>query len=140
MFTNYLTEASSKIYSPWVFALGQILSEMPYNILCAVFYWVLFVYPMGFGQGSDGTNGTGFQLLVVLFMMLFGVSFGQLIASISPTFQVAVIWTPFLALMLSCFCGVTIPYPQLNSFWRSWMYELDPYTRTLSAMLSTELQ
>lgn len=27
---------------------------------------------MGFGQGSAGTNGNGFQLLVIIFMELFG--------------------------------------------------------------------
>lgn len=36
-------EASSRIYSPYVFAIGQLLGEMPYSILCAVLYWVLMV-------------------------------------------------------------------------------------------------
>jgi ATP-binding cassette, subfamily G (WHITE), member 2, SNQ2 len=45
-----------------------------------------------------------------------------------------------MGIVLSTFCGVTIPYPQLAKFWRVWMYQLDPYTRTLSAMVSTELQ
>lgn len=63
-----------------------------------------------------------------------------------------------MGIVLSTFCGVTIPYPTLikvsslrtqwgpgyllsrQQFWRSWMYQLDPYTRTLSAMVSTELQ
>jgi hypothetical protein len=33
---------------------------------------------MGFGQGSAGLNGTGFQLLVIIFMLLFGVTLGQI--------------------------------------------------------------
>jgi ATP-binding cassette subfamily G (WHITE) protein 2 (SNQ2) len=43
---------------------------------------------MGFGQGSAGLNGTGFQLLVIIFMMGFGVSLGQLVAALSPSVQV----------------------------------------------------
>jgi ATP-binding cassette, subfamily G (WHITE), member 2, SNQ2 len=43
---------------------------------------------MGFGKGAAGTNGTGFILLVVLFIELFAVSLGQLFASISPSIQV----------------------------------------------------
>jgi hypothetical protein len=43
---------------------------------------------MGFGKGAAGTNGTGFQLLVIIFIELFGVSLGQLIAAISPSIQV----------------------------------------------------
>jgi ATP-binding cassette, subfamily G (WHITE), member 2, SNQ2 len=34
---------------------------------------------------------------------------------------------------------VTIPYPTMNGFWRSWLYQLNPYTR-LWAMVSTELR
>jgi ATP-binding cassette subfamily G (WHITE) protein 2 (SNQ2) len=43
---------------------------------------------MGFGQGTEGLNGTGFQLLVILFMLLFGVTLGQMIAALSPSVQV----------------------------------------------------
>ena len=47
---------------------------------------------MGFGKGAAGTNGTGFQLLVIIFVELFGVSLGQLIAAICPSVQVR--WGP----------------------------------------------
>jgi len=43
---------------------------------------------MGFGQGSAGTNGTGFQLLIIIFMLLFGVTLGQMVAALSPSVQV----------------------------------------------------
>lgn len=95
------------MYSPYVFAIGQLIGEIPYSIICGVLYWVLMVciwdlfdrgrvsvknilkvYPMGFGQGSAGLNGTGFQLLVILFMLLFGVTLGQMIAALSPSVQV----------------------------------------------------
>ncbi|KAL0571220.1 ATP-binding cassette transporter snq2 [Marasmius crinis-equi] len=135
----FIREASSRIYSPYVFALGQVLGEIPYNILCAIVYWVLMVYPMGYGDGSAGVGGTFFQLLVIIFVVLFGISLGQLIAAITPSVQVAVLFNPFLGLVLSTFAGVTIPYPTMGHFWRSWLYELNPYTRLLSSMLSTEL-
>ncbi|KAF9010854.1 ABC-2 type transporter-domain-containing protein [Cyathus striatus] len=135
----FIREASSRIYSPYVFALGQLIGEIPYSILCSIVYWVFMVYPMGFGNGSAGLNGTGFQLLIIMFMMLFGVSLGQLMAAISPSVQVAVLFNPFLGLVLGTFCGVTIPYPSMGRFWRAWLYQLVPYTRTLAAMVSTEL-
>ncbi|KAJ3512950.1 hypothetical protein NLJ89_g3230 [Agrocybe chaxingu] len=128
-----------RIYSPYVFAIGQLIGEIPYSVLCGVLYWVLMVYPMGYGQGSAGLNGTGFQLLIIIFMLLFGVTLGQMVAALSPSVQVAVLFNPFIGLVLSTFCGVPIPYPTMNGFWRSWLYELDPYTRTLAAMVSTEL-
>jgi len=135
----FIRESSSRMYSPFVFAIGQLLGEIPYNILCGILYWVLLVYTIGFGKGDAGLNGTGFQLLIVLFMLLFGISLGQLIAAISPSVQVAVLFNPFIGWFLGTFCGITIPYPTLINFWRSWMYQLNPYTRTVAAAISTEL-
>ncbi|KAJ3509385.1 hypothetical protein NLJ89_g5251 [Agrocybe chaxingu] len=136
---TFIRESSSRIYSPYVFAVGQLIGEIPYSILCGVLYWVVMVYPMGFGQGSAGLNGTGFQLLIIIFMLLFGVTLGQMVAALSPSIQVAVLFNPFIGLVLATFCGVPIPYPTMNSFWRAWLYELNPYTRTVAAMVSTEL-
>lgn len=81
-------ESSSRIYSPYVFAIGQLIGELPYSVLCAFVYWVLMVWPMGFGQGAAGNNGNGFQFLIILFMELFGVTLGQFIGAISPNIQV----------------------------------------------------
>lgn len=135
----FIRESSSRIYSPYVFAIGQLIGEIPYSIACGLLYWVLMVYPMGYGHGSAGINGTGFQLLIILFMLLFGVSCGQMVAALSPSVQVAVLFNPFITLVLSTFCGVTIPYPAMGKFWKAWLYPLNPYTRTLAAMVSTEL-
>ena len=46
------------------------------------------VWPMGFGKGAEGTNGNGFQLLMIVFVELFGITLGQFIAAISPSVQV----------------------------------------------------
>lgn len=35
-------EASSKMYSTVVFAIAQLVSEIPYSILCAVAFYLLF--------------------------------------------------------------------------------------------------
>ena len=68
------------------------------------------------------------------------MTLGQLIGALSPNIQTAALFNPFLALILTTFCGVTIPFGAMAGFWRSWLYQLVPYTRLLSAMLSTELQ
>ena len=46
------------------------------------------VYPTGFGAGSAGLNGTGFQLLVVIFTEFFGVTLAQLFGALAPSIQV----------------------------------------------------
>ena len=94
---------------------------------------------MHFGQGSTGTSGTGFQFLVILITEFYAVTLGQLIASVTPSIQIAALFTAPIQIILTNICGVTIPYPVLGKFWRSWLYQLDPFTRMLAAMLSTEL-
>lgn len=39
----FIRESSSRIYSPYVFAIGQVIGEIPYSILCGFLYWVLMV-------------------------------------------------------------------------------------------------
>lgn len=136
----FIRESSSRIYSPYVFAIGQLIGETPYSVMCAFLYWLLMIWPMGFGKGAAGTNGNGLQLLIIIFVELFGVTLGQLIGAVSPNIQTAGLFNPFLGLILTTFCGVTIPFPTMAKFWRSWLYQLVPYTRVLSAMVSTELQ
>jgi ATP-binding cassette subfamily G (WHITE) protein 2 (SNQ2) len=94
---------------------------------------------MNFGQGSTGKSGTVFQFLVVFIVELYAVALGQLIASISPSIQIAALFTAPIQIILANMCGVTIPYPAISKFWRSWLYQIDPFTRMLAAILSTEL-
>lgn len=68
------------------------------------------------------------------------MSLGQLIASITPSIQITALFTAPVSIILSNICGVTVPYPTLSKFWRDWLYQLDPYTRMVGAMLATELQ
>ena len=94
---------------------------------------------MAFGQGSAGLGGQFFQLLVIVFVEIFGVSLGQFIGAISPSMQIAPLFNPFISLVLGTFAGVTLPYPSLPTYWR-WLNQLTPFTRILGAMLPTELQ
>lgn len=101
-----------------------------------------------------------FQLVVIIFVEMFGVSLGHVVAAITPSVQVGLLFDPFLMVILTTFCsynfdhcgdltlkistflsgGVIIPYPNLAHTWRVWVYRFDPFTRMLGAMLSTELQ
>jgi ABC-type multidrug transport system permease subunit len=40
---------------------------------------------------------------------------------------------------LTLFCGVTIPRPAMPEFWRAWLNPLNPMTRVVAGMMSTEL-
>ena len=38
---TFIRESSSKMYSPYVFALSQLAAEVPYSILCSVVFFLL---------------------------------------------------------------------------------------------------
>ena len=94
---TFIRESHSRLYSPEVFAISQLLSEIPNSIVCAIVYWVLMVYPIGYGRGSSGLNGTGFQLLAIIFTEFFGVTLAQLVGAIAPSIQVCSLSYPPLS-------------------------------------------
>jgi ATP-binding cassette subfamily G (WHITE) protein 2 (SNQ2) len=133
----FTREDSSKMYSPWIFTLGQLLAEMPNSLLCAVVFFLLLTFPAGFQTAPDRA---GYQFLIILITEVFSVTLGQAIAALSPSIFIAALFNPFMLVVMSMFCGVTVPKPNMPKFWSTWMYQLNPFTRLVSGMISTELQ
>ena len=64
-------------------------------------------------------------------------SIGQAIAAYSPNAFFAALANPIiLGAALINFCGVVVPYQQLQAFWRYWMYWLDPFTYLVQGLLT----
>jgi ATP-binding cassette, subfamily G (WHITE), member 2, SNQ2 len=62
-----------------------------------------------------------------------------MLASITPSPRISAQFDPFVIIVFALFCGVTIPYPQMPEGWRVWLYQLDPFTRLVSGMVTTAL-
>lgn len=132
----FFREASSKMYSSTTFATSIVLAEMPYSILSAV----AFFLPLYFMPGFQATpSRAGFQFLVVLITEFFAVTLGQGLAALTPSPRISCQFDPFIIINFALFCGVTIPAPQMPAFWRAWLYQLDPFTRLIGAMVPTAL-
>ncbi|GAA93595.1 hypothetical protein E5Q_00239 [Mixia osmundae IAM 14324] len=134
---TFQREASSRMYSTWVFAWTQFFAEMPNSILCAFSYWALWYWPTGFNHAS---SRAGYAFAMILVTELYSVTLGQAVGALSPSIFVASLANAPLLVMFSLFCGVTIPKPQIPHFWRVWLYQLDPFTRLISGLLINELQ
>ncbi|QRV86840.1 ABC-2 type transporter [Ceratobasidium sp. AG-Ba] len=132
----FIRESSSRMYSQIVFALGQLMAEMPYSVLCAVAYFLLFYFPAGFQTASDRA---GYHFFMILVTEIFSVTLGQMVAALTPSVFIASLLNPFILVTFSLFCGVTIPKDAIPKFWRAWLYQLDPFTRLISGLVSTEL-
>ncbi|WPG98335.1 Hypothetical protein R9X50_00112400 [Acrodontium crateriforme] len=132
----YYREAASKTYRQLPFALSMVLAEIPYSVLCAVGFFLPLYYIPGF---QSAPSRAGYNFLVILITELFSVTLGQTVSALTPSTFIAVLFNPPIIIVFALLCGVTVPKPQIPGFWRSWLYQLDPFTRLIAGLVSTEL-
>ncbi|KAI8722396.1 hypothetical protein NCS52_00383300 [Fusarium sp. LHS14.1] len=125
-------EKKSKMYSWIAFVTGLIVSEVPYLVLCAVFYYVCWYYTVGFPDVASRAGSTFFVMLMYEFVY---TGIGQFIAAYAPNEVFASLVNPLILGTLVSFCGVLVPYEQIQTFWRYWIYWLNPFNYLMGSML-----
>ncbi|KAJ4329856.1 hypothetical protein N0V87_010509 [Didymella glomerata] len=125
-------EKKSKMYHWASFTTGLIISEMPYLIVCAIVYFLCFYYTAGLPASSDKAGAVFFVMLIYQF---FYTGLGQFIAAYAPNAVSATLINPLLIGTLISFCGVLVPYSQIQPFWRYWLYYLNPFNYLMGALL-----
>ncbi|EEA23735.1 hypothetical protein TMatcc_006811 [Talaromyces marneffei ATCC 18224] len=126
-------EKKSKMYSWVAFVTGLIVSELPYLCICAVLYFVCWYYTVGFPSDSNKAGATFFVMLMYEFVY---TGIGQFIAAYAPNAVFASLANPLLIGVLVSFCGVLVPYMQIQEFWRYWIYYLNPFNYLMGSMLT----
>jgi ABC-type multidrug transport system permease subunit/ABC-type multidrug transport system ATPase subunit len=129
-------EKKSKMYSWVAFVTGLVVSELPYLCICAVLYFVCWYYTVGFPNESTRAGGTFFVMLMYEFVY---TGIGQFIAAYAPNAVFASLTNPLIIGVLISFCGVLVPYQQINVFWRYWAYYLNPFNYLMGSMLVFDL-
>ncbi|PNY27563.1 Brefeldin A resistance protein [Tolypocladium capitatum] len=129
-------EKKSKMYSWVAFVTGLIVSEMPYLVVCGVLYFACWYYTVGSPSGSERAGAMLFVMLTYEFLY---TAMGQFIAAYAPNQVFAALVNPMLLGTLICFCGVLVPYQQIQAFWRYWMYYMDPFNYLMGSMLVFDL-
>lgn len=126
-------EKKSKMYSWVAFVTGLIISEIPYLCICAVLYFVCWYYTVGFPSSSSKSGATFFVMLMYEFVY---TSIGQFVAAYAPNAVFASLVNPVVLGTLVSFCGVLVPYAQIQPFWRYWMYYLNPFNYLMGSLLT----
>lgn len=126
-------EKKSKMYSWIAFVTGNIISELPYLCICAVLYFVCWYYTVGFPISSDKAGPTFFVMLMYEFVY---TGIGQFIAAYAPNAVFASLVNPLVIGTLASFCGVLVPYSQIQPFWRYWIYYLNPFNYLMGSLLT----
>jgi ABC-type multidrug transport system permease subunit len=57
------------------------------------------------------------------------------VAAYAPNAVFASLVNPLLIGIMVSFCGVLVPYGQIQEFWRYWIYYLDPFNYLMGALL-----
>ncbi|KAL1861192.1 hypothetical protein Plec18170_001707 [Paecilomyces lecythidis] len=125
-------EKKSKMYSWKAFVTALIVSEFPYLCICAVLYYVCWYYTVGFPNDSNKAGATFFIMLMYEFVY---TGIGQFIAAYAPNATFAALANPVIIGTLVSFCGVLVPYAQIQAFWRYWIYWLNPFNYLIGGLL-----
>ncbi|KAL1960694.1 hypothetical protein VTO42DRAFT_6524 [Malbranchea cinnamomea] len=125
-------EKKSRMYSWKAFVTALIVSEFPYLCICAVLYFVCWYYTVGFTSDSNKSGATLFVMLMYEFVY---TGIGQFIAAYAPNATFASLINPLMIGTLVSFCGVLVPYAQIQAFWRYWIYWLNPFNYLMGSML-----
>jgi ATP-binding cassette subfamily G (WHITE) protein 2 (SNQ2) len=126
-------EKKSKMYSWWAFVTGLIVSEIPYLCICAVLYFACWYYTTGFPTDSNKSGVTFFVMLMYEFVY---TGIGQFVAAYAPNAVFASLVNPLVIGVLVSFCGVLVPYAQIQPFWRYWLYYLNPFNYLMGSLLT----
>ncbi|MCJ1469671.1 hypothetical protein MMC07_008307 [Pseudocyphellaria aurata] len=127
-----IREKKSKMYSWIAFVTGLIVSEIPYLCICAVLYFLPWYWTVGFPNNSDRAGAFFF---VVLFYEFVYTGIGQFVAAYAPNAVFASLVNPVVITVLVSFCGVLVPYGQIQEFWRYWMYYINPFNYLMGSLL-----
>ncbi|KAJ5151295.1 ABC multidrug transporter atrF [Penicillium canariense] len=125
-------EKKSKMYSWWAFVTALVSSEIPYLCICGVLYFVCWYWTVGGDTASSKSGATFFMMLLYEFVY---TGIGQFVAAYAPNATFASLVNPLIIGTLVSFCGVLVPYAQIQEFWRYWIYWLNPFNYLMGGLL-----
>ncbi|KAJ5369162.1 ABC multidrug transporter atrF [Penicillium cataractarum] len=125
-------EKKSKMYSWWAFVTALVLSEIPYLCICGVLYFVCWYWTIGGDTASSKSGATFFMMLLYEFVY---TGIGQFVAAYAPNATFAALVNPLIIGTLVSFCGVLVPYGQIQEFWRYWIYWMNPFNYLMGGLL-----
>ncbi|KAI1802080.1 ABC transporter ABCl1 [Daldinia bambusicola] len=133
-------ERPSKVYGWKVFMLSQIVVELPWNTLMAVFMFFCWYYPVGLYNNAAAAGQTtergALMFLLLWAFLLFTSTFTDMIIAGFETAEGGSNVANLMFMLCLIFCGVLASPDIFPRFW-IFMYRVSPFTYLVSAMLST---
>lgn len=129
-------EMFSNTYRWWIMVLVQFINEIPYCIFCATIMFVSLYFPTQ--ADTSGPHSGVFYLTFAIFLQLFNISFGLMLAYFAPDIQSAAVLVSFFYSFVVAFAGVVQPQKLMPGFW-TFMYKISPYTYIIQNLIASFL-
>lgn len=132
-------EYTSRMYSPQVFALTQVLAEFPYCMACGTLYFLVNYFMVFVNPDNEGSTGLEpskalYFLGMTLAIELFSTTLGQLVGAASPNMFVAGLTIPFLTTWFNMLCGVTVPRSLMPAVYGKALAWINPFLYAMAGM------
>ncbi|KAK2040972.1 ABC-2 type transporter [Colletotrichum somersetense] len=135
-------ERPSKAYSWTAFLFANIVVEMAWNSVIAVFSYISWYYPIGLYRNAYPTNSVGSRgltmFLHVWMFFLFSGTFAQMVIAGLQSAEIAGGIVNLISIMLFSFCGIVAGPNDFPRFW-IFMYRVNPFTYVAEGFLGTSL-
>ncbi|KAJ5462154.1 hypothetical protein N7530_010359 [Penicillium desertorum] len=115
-------EKASRSYHWIVFVMSSIVIELPFTLITALIYWLLWYFPAGLQ--ADPTHA-GYALLCYWLFSIFTVSLGYLIAAWMPNLNASLMANGFFFMFVNTFAGTLTAREKTPSGW-SWYFNVSP--------------
>lgn len=130
----FYREKAARMYYPIVYALAQVVVELPYTLFQTILYGVITYSVIGFHWSVDKFF---WYLFVTLCTFLYYTYYGMLAVAISPNAQVAAVIASAFYSVFNVFSGFLITRPQLPRYW-VWYYWICPLAWTLNGLVTSQ--
>ena len=115
-------EKSSLTYHWTIFVLSAIIVELPYIVFCALIYWLLWYFPVGYFYTP---SRAGYSFLMFQLFGVFATSLAQLCAASMPNIRSTFMANGFFFMFCNTFAGTLSPQPVTPKGWK-WYYNVSP--------------
>ncbi|RLM85200.1 ABC transporter G family member 36-like [Panicum miliaceum] len=132
--TVFYRERAAGMYSPFPYAFGQVIIELPYALVQATVYGVI-VYAM---IGFEWTAAKFFwYLFFMYFTLLYFTYYGMMCVGLTPNYNIASIVSTAFYNIWNLFSGFFIPRPRTPIWWR-WYCWVCPVAWTLYGLVVSQ--
>lgn len=124
------------IYDYKALLAALTLVEIPWQIVTYTFAYLCIYWTVGY---PNSANIAGYIYFMFLLLSLFGTGFCHLMAAIFPNPTLAGYANSLFWVALTVFSGTVVPHGAMNSFYRPWIFWVDPLRYFMGGAVSNVL-